>query len=94
MSKEKTPKQMERHLKGIANHHRIAILLYIARHPDSTLEDVIDALDANEKTIGEHARRLYAAGLIAKRYQGRYVLHSLSPYGKLFTDFLQSFRRI
>ncbi len=85
---------MERHLKGIANHHRIAILLYIARHPDSTLEDVIDALDANEKTIGEHARRLYAAGLIAKRYQGRYVLHALSPYGKLFTDFLQSFRRI
>jgi len=94
MRKEKTPKQMERHLKGIANHHRIAILLYIARHPDSTLEDVIDALDANEKTIGEHARRLYAAGLIAKRYQGRYVLHALSPYGKLFTDFLQSFRRI
>ena len=94
MKKEKTAKQMERHLKGMANHHRIAILLYIDRHPDSTLEDIIGALDANEKTIGEHTRRLYAAGLIAKRYEGRYVLHSLTPYGKLFAGFLQSFRRI
>ena len=94
MKKEKTAKQMERHLKGMGNHHRIAILLYVDRHPDSTLEDIIVALDANERTIGEHARRLYAAGLIAKRYEGRYVLHSLTPYGKLFTGFLQSFRRV
>lgn len=94
MKKEKTPKQMERHLKGMANHHRIAILLYIAKRPDTTLEDIVDALHANEKTIGEHARRLSGAGLISKRYQGRYVLHSLSPYGKLFVGFLQSFQRI
>ena len=93
MAKEKTAKQMERHLKGMANHYRIAILLFIARHPDATLEDIIDGVRANEKTIGEHSRRLYVAGLISKRYQGRYVLHSLSPYGKLFAGFLQSFQR-
>ncbi len=93
MKKEKTAKQMERHLKGMANHHRIAILLYIAKRPDATLEDIVDALRANEKTVGEHTRRLYVAGLISKRHQGRYVLHTLSPYGELFVGFLQSFQR-
>lgn len=94
MGKEKSAKQMERHLKGMANHYRIAILMYIARKPDATLESIIAALRANEKTVGEHVRRLHAAGLIAKQYRGRYVEHRLTPYGKVFASFLQSFQRI
>ena len=84
---------MERHLKGIANHYRIEILLCIAEHEDITLEDIVDMLEANEKTIGEHTRRLYQAGLINKKYRGKFVEHALSPYGKTFVRFLQSFRR-
>ena len=37
----KTTKQMERHLKGIANHYRIGILLYLARHPKATLDEIM-----------------------------------------------------
>ncbi|MBI2514942.1 hypothetical protein HYV91_02020, partial [Candidatus Wolfebacteria bacterium] len=55
----KTAKQMERHLKGMANHYRIEILLLVAQRDGITLEDVVDTLGANEKTIGEHTRRLY-----------------------------------
>ncbi len=84
---------MERHLKGMANHHRIEILLFVAEHNNSTLEEIISALNANEKTIGEHARRLYSAGLIDKQHRGRYVEHALSPYGKLFVRFLKSFQQ-
>ena len=83
---------MERHLKGIANHHRIAILLLIAKREGITLEGIIDELEANAKTIGEHTRRLYLAGLINKVYHGKFVEHSLSPYGKTFVQFLKSFR--
>lgn len=85
---------MERHLKGIANHHRIGILLLIAENDGLTLETIADELKANEKTIGEHTRRLVGAGLINKNYHGRYVKHSLSPYGKTFVHFLQSFQRL
>jgi len=92
--KLKTPKQMERHLKGMANHYRIEILLVVARHPGITLEEIIEDLKANEKTIGEHTRRLYQAGLINKKYQGKFVVHELSPYGKVFADFLKSFRSL
>lgn len=94
MKKAKTAKQMERHLKGMANHYRIDILLLVAESGGITLEDIIKSLAANEKTIGEHTRRLYQAGLINKKYRGRYVEHTLSPYGRIFVRFLDSFRYI
>ena len=89
----KTAKQMERHLKGMANHYRIEILLLIAERDGITLEDIVETLGANEKTIGEHTRRLYHAGLINKKYRGKFVEHTLSPYGKTFVRFLQSFQK-
>lgn len=93
MGKIKTAKQMERHLKGMANHHRIEILLLISERDGVTLDDIISSLGANEKTIGEHTRRLYQSGLVNKRYRGKFVEHSLSPYGKTFARFLRSFRQ-
>lgn len=84
---------MERHLKGIANHYRIAMLLLIAENEGVTLEDIIQRMGANQKTLGEHSRRLVNAGLIVKKYRGRFVAHSLSLYGKTFVQFLQLFRR-
>ena len=90
--KVKTPKQMERHLKGVANHYRIEILLLVDSRGAITLEDIVESLGANQKTIGEHTRRLYQSGLINKTYKGRFVEHSLSPYGRKFVQFLKSFR--
>jgi len=90
--KLKSARQIERHLKGIANHYRIEILFLIEEHDGITLGDIVSSLRANEKTIGEHTRRLYQAGLIQKRYRGNFVAHSLSPYGKLFVKFLKAFR--
>ena len=84
---------MERHLKGIANRYRIQILLLIADRDGITLEDIVETLGANEKTIGEHTRRLYLAGLINKKYRGKFVEHALSPYGKTFVRFLHSFQQ-
>lgn len=94
MKKMKTAKQMERHLKGLANHHRIDILLYIGGNDRATLDDIVTALGANEKTLGEHTRRLAVAGLVNKEYRGKFVEHTLSSYGKTFVSFLKSFQRI
>jgi len=94
MRKRKNAKQMERHLKGVANHYRIEILLLVDEREKLTLEQIVTALKANEKTIGEHTRRLSLAGLVAKRYRGRSVEHTLSPYGKMIVGFLKSFRNI
>ena len=92
IQKLKTAKQMERHLKGMANHYRSEILFIVAEREGITLEDIVEAIGANEKTIGEHTRRLYQAGPINKKYRGKFVEHVLSPYGKTFVRFLKSFQ--
>lgn len=92
--KIKTAKQMERHLKGVANHYRIEILLLIADRGKITLEDIIREIGANKKTLSEHTRRLFIAGLINKKYKGKFVENSLSPYGKTFVRFLKSFKHL
>ena len=90
--KVKTAKQLERHLKGVANHNRIEILMMVAKENGLSLEDISERLGSNFKTVSEHTRKLVQAGLINKKYQGRKVLHSLSPYGITFFKFLKMFR--
>ncbi len=92
MGKMKTAKQMERYLKGMTNHYRIEILLLVAERGGITLDDIVEAIGANMKTLGEHTRRLHNAGLVNKKYRGKFVEHRLSPYGKTFVYFLKSFR--
>jgi len=88
----KTAKQMERHFKGIANHRRIDVLMLLMRNDELTLDEIASRLNCNFKTISEHTRRLTHAGLINKTYKGRSVIHTLSPYGKTFSSFLETFR--
>ena len=87
----KTPKQLERHFKGAANHWRIAILLAVEGKEGIVVAEIADTLRGNFKTISQHTRTLVQSGLLNKNYRGRQVAHSLSPYGKLFIKFLKSF---
>ncbi len=92
MAKTKDAKQLERHFKGVANHHRINILRLIAKRGPISVEDIAEALDCNMKTISEHTRRLVHAGLINKKYKGRMVLQTLSPYGIVIHTFILTFQ--
>ena len=87
----KTPKQLERYFKGVANHRRISILILIIKNPNITLEQIAEGIDCNIKTTSEHTRRLVQAGLVNKSYNGRNVEHVCSPYGKRFCDFITNF---
>jgi len=90
--KIKTTKQIERHVKGIANHRRIEILMLIQKRKELSLEEIADELNGNLKTVSEHTRRLASAGLINKKPAGRLILHTLSPYGQIFYRFLNTFQ--
>jgi len=91
---EKSSRQMERHLKGIANHRRIEIIFLIAKNKGITIDGISDQLNCNVKTISGHTKRLVEAGLVNKCYEGRAVTHELSPYGKFLYDFLIKFQKI
>lgn len=84
----KTPKQLERYFKGLANHRRLEILLLDSENEGITLEEIAKRLNCNFKTIPEHTRRLLQAGLLRKDYQGKAVCHSLSPYERMSLEFI------
>jgi len=90
-NKIKTARQLERHFKGVANHRRIAILLLVLKNPGISVDGIAESLDCNFKTISEHTRRLVQAGLLNKNYKGTTVEHQVSPYGKIFCDFIRKF---
>lgn len=90
----KSSKQIERHIKGIANHRRIDILLLISQRQGIALDDIAKILDCNFKTISGHTLKLVSAGLVDKNYNERFVLHSVSPYGKIFVKFISDFKKL
>lgn len=89
--KLKTAKQLERYFKGASNHWRIQILIFVSNNKGASLDDIATELEGNVKTISEHTGRLVRAGLLNKKYRGRAVGHSLSPYGKKFLRFIKTF---
>ena len=90
----KTSKQIERHFKGIANHWRIEVMFLLANESGLSLDKIAKSLNANFQTMAEHVRRLHQAGLVDKKYHGREVHHSLSPYGKKFISFLRTAQQL
>ena len=88
----KTSKQLERHLKGLANHRRLDILFLINRSPGLTLENISEKLECGFATLSVHTQKLVQAGLLEKKYVGRTVSHTLSPYGKKFLKFIATFK--
>jgi DNA-binding HxlR family transcriptional regulator len=90
----KNPKQLEKHFKGLANHWRISILLLIDKEKELNLSEIAKMVKGNFFTIGEHLRRLHAAGLVDKKYKAQEVHHSLSPYGRQFVAFLKTAQKL
>jgi len=90
----KSSKQIEKHMKGVANHRRIDILLLISERRGVTVEEISKILDCNFKTISGHTTKLLNAGLVDKNYSGQAVLHSLSPYGEIFVRFIKNFKKL
>ena len=83
--------KFERIFKGVSNHRRIAILSFINKNKNCVLDTIANALNCNIKTISEHTRKLVLAGLVRKRYEGRFVLHNLTPYGERIIDIIRTF---
>lgn len=87
---QKSPRQLERYFKGVSCYRRIEILNLLSKGA-LTLDEIARALKANMKTVHDHTKRLYQAGLINKKYINKGVAHSLSPYGKKIHKFISTF---
>ena len=83
------PRQIERIVKGFANHRRVQILQLLDETPELSVAEIATTLKINFKTASEHIRRLAIAGLVLKRNRGVNVLHKPSQLGEIILKFLR-----
>ncbi len=83
-------RELERLVKGFANHRRIEILELLRKEPELSLEEVAGALSINFKTASDHMRRLAIAGLLLKRSDGHSVRHKITSRASQVLKFLRS----
>lgn len=84
-----TYRQLERVVKGFANHRRIEILILLKKEPELSVQEIAQKTKINIKTASDHIRRLAIAGLVIKRNHINFVRHKLSPRGLAILEFLR-----
>ncbi len=85
----KKPREIERIMKGVANHRRFEIMELLGKTPELSVIEISEQLKINFKTASEHIRRLAISGLVLKRNEKNHVRHALSPRGKAILKFLR-----
>ncbi len=79
MTEGKSYRQMERIVKGFANHRRLEILDLLKREPELSVDDISERLNLGYENASDHVRKLAIAGLVLKRNDGNAVRHKLTP---------------
>ncbi len=85
----RTPRQLERIVKGFANPRRIQIMLLLKTEPELSLSGISRRLKIDTRTASAHVIRLTTAGLVWKRSEGRWVRHRLTRRAEAILIFLR-----
>lgn len=72
-------RNLERIIKGFANHNRIKILELLDREPELSVVDIAEKLKMGYENASDHIRKMATAGLVMKRNVGPSVCHKLTP---------------
>lgn len=86
----KTYRQLERIVKGFANHRRIEILELLKNQPEMSVLEITERLGINFKTASDHIRKLTIAGLVIKRSDGTSIRHRVTERGLNILKFLRT----
>ena len=83
-------RQLERVVKGFANHRRLDILELLQQRPELSVEEVAERLAIGYENASDHIRKLAIAGLVMKRYDNKCVRHKLTPRAKVILTFCKT----
>ncbi len=89
-SEQKSYRELERMVRGFANHRRIQIMEILQKKPEMSVDEIATFLDINYKTVADHVRRLAIAGLVLKRNQDVSVRHRLTDRAESILKFLRT----
>ncbi|MFZ3020366.1 MAG: MarR family transcriptional regulator [Minisyncoccia bacterium] len=86
----KTKRELERIVKGFANHRRIEILILLNNEPELSVQEIADRLKSEMKNISAHINKMAIAGLVMKRSDNKSVRHKLTKRGNSILKFVRT----
>jgi len=86
---KKTNRELERIVKGFANHRRLQILGLLYKKPELSVQEISDKLKSEFKNISAHISKMAIAGLVIKRSEGNNIRHKLTNRGKSILQFVR-----
>ena len=86
---KKTHRELERIVKGFANHRRLQILELLDKIPEMSVQEISEKVKSDIKNISAHVNKMAIAGLVMKRSEGNMVRHKLTARGKSILQFVR-----
>jgi len=86
---KKTNRELERVIKGFANHRRLQVLDLLYQEPELSVQEISDKLKSEMKNISAHITKMAVAGLVMKRNEGNIVRHKLTNRGISILKFVR-----
>ena len=86
---KKTHRELERIIKGFANHRRLQILELLDKIPEMSVQEISEKVKSDIKNISAHVNKMAIAGLVMKRSEGNMVRHKLTARGKSILQFVR-----
>ena len=85
----KTNRELERIIKGFANHRRLQVLELLSLEPELSVQEISDKLKSAFKNISAHINKMAIAGLVMKRSDSKSVRHKLTNRGNIILKFVR-----
>lgn len=86
---KKTKRELERIIKGVANHRRLQILELLDKKPELSLQEIAEEIKSDFKNISAHVAKMAVAGLVMKRSDSKSVRHALTKRGNVILKFVR-----
>mgnify|MGYP001590604330 FL=1 len=86
---KKTSRELERIIKGFANHRRLQVLELLYKQPELSVHEISEKLKSEFKNISAHVNKMAIAGLVMKRHEGNIIRHKLTNRGKSILKFVR-----
>jgi len=86
---KKTNRELERIIKGFANHRRLQIFELLYKEPELSVGEIAQKVNSDVKNISAHLNKLAIAGLVLKRNDLHSVRHKLTKRGKSILKFVR-----
>ncbi len=85
----KTNRELERIVKGFANHRRLEILGLLYKEPELSVQEIAEILKSDMKNISAHITKMAIAGLVMKRNDDKSVRQKLTKRGEVILKFVR-----